>query len=68
MKEAIGNTFIMNFIIIFTIVFIALFIGALTYTKALRIKNRLTDIIEENEKVDDETLEQINSYLNARIH
>ncbi len=63
MKEAIGNTFIMNFIIIFTIVFIALFIGALTYTKALRIKNRLTDIIEENEKVDDETLNQIDSYL-----
>lgn len=48
MKEAIGNTFIMNFIIIFTIIFIVLFIGATTYTKALRIKNRITDIIEEN--------------------
>lgn len=48
MKSAIGNTFIMNFIIIFTIIFIALFIGSITYTKALRIKNRITDIIEQN--------------------
>lgn len=48
MKSAIGNTFIMNFIIIFAIIFIALFIGSITYTKALRIKNRITDIIEQN--------------------
>lgn len=48
MKSAIGNTFIMNFIIVFTIIFIALFIGSITYTKALRIKNRITDIIEQN--------------------
>lgn len=48
MKSAIGNTFIMNFIIMFTIIFIALFIGSMTYTKALRIKNRITDIIEQN--------------------
>lgn len=63
MKEAIGNTFIMNFIIIFTIIFIALFIGATTYTKALRIKNRITDIIEENNGYTEKAQDEINSYL-----
>lgn len=48
MKSAIGNAFIVNFIIVFTIIFITLFVGSTSYTKALRIKNRITDIIEEN--------------------
>lgn len=63
MKEALGNTFIVNFIIIFTIIFIALFVGSLTYTKAMRIKNKITDIIEVNKAYDANAKDEINAYL-----
>lgn len=66
MKEAIGNAFIVNFIIIFTVVFIALFVGSTSYTKALRIKNRIIDIIEENNGYDSNgnAASEIEAYLN----
>ena len=63
MKSALGNTFIVNFIIIFTVVFIGLFVGSLTYTKALRIKNRITDIIEENGGYTTNAALEIEQYL-----
>lgn len=64
MKSAIGNTFLMNFIIIFTVIFIGLFITSLSYTKALRIKNRITDIIEENNGYNNkEVAAEIEAYL-----
>lgn len=64
MKAALGNAFIVNFIIIFTIIFIGLFVGATSYTKALRIKNRITDIIEEHGEYNNTTVdEEINNYL-----
>lgn len=63
MKEAIGNTFMVNFIIVFTIIFIVLFVGSLSYTKALRIKNRITDIIEENNGYTKNAASEIETYL-----
>lgn len=63
MKSAIGNTFIVNFIIIFTIIFIGFFVGATSYTKAMRIKNRITDIIEENNGYNSNVANEIESYL-----
>ncbi len=64
MKEAVGNAFIVNFIIIFTVIFIALFVGSLAYTKALRIKNRITDIIEEHQGYNNQDVyDEINAYL-----
>lgn len=64
MKEAVGNAFIVNFIIIFTVIFIALFVGSLAYTKALRIKNRITDIIEEHQGYNNQDVAQeIEAYL-----
>lgn len=64
MKSAIGNTFIVNFIIIFAVVFIGLFVGSISYTKALRIKNRIIDIIEENNGYNNtDVASEINEYL-----
>lgn len=63
MKSAIGNTFIVNFIIVFTIIFIGLFVGSLSYTKALRIKNRITDIIEQNNGYNINATKEIDAYL-----
>lgn len=63
MKAALGSTFIVNFIVIFTVVFISLFVGSISYTKALRIKNRITDIIEENNGYDSNAISEIGLYL-----
>ena len=48
MREAIGNTFVFNFIIVFVILFVALFATSSAYSKAARVKNTIMDIVEEN--------------------
>ena len=48
MREAIGNSYILNFIITFIIIFILIFVGTLTYTKAFKVKNKIIDTIEYN--------------------
>ena len=63
MKSAIGNAFIMNFIIIFTVIFIGLFVTSLSYTKAMKVKNKITDIIEVHNGFDDDTKGEIEAYL-----
>lgn len=49
MREAVGNTFIVNLVIIFVIIFIVLFVGSTSYTKAYKVKTRIINIIEEND-------------------
>lgn len=46
MKEAIGNSFVFNFVILFFVIFIFFFVGSLTYTKAFKVKNKIIDTIE----------------------
>lgn len=49
MREAIGNSFVLNFIIVFIILFILIFVATLTYTKAFKVKNKIVDTIEYND-------------------
>lgn len=46
MREAIGTTYVVNFIIVFFVIFIAFFVGSMTYTKAFKVKNKIIDTIE----------------------
>lgn len=46
MREAIGNSFVLNFIITFFVIFMLIFVGAIAYTKAFKVKNRIVDTIE----------------------
>lgn len=46
MREAIGNTFVLNFVLVFVALFIFFFIGTMTYTKAFKVKNKIVDTIE----------------------
>lgn len=46
MREAIGTTYVVNFIIVFFVIFIAFFVGSMVYTKAFKVKNKIIDIIE----------------------
>ncbi len=63
MREAIGQTFIVNLIIIFVIIFLVLFAGSINYTKAYKVKNRIISIIEENNGYTLEAQKQINTFL-----
>lgn len=47
MREAIGNTFVFNFIIVFVIIFIGLFATSSAYSKAAKVKNTILDIVEK---------------------
>ncbi|MFV0250349.1 MAG: hypothetical protein ACK5HP_04900 [Bacilli bacterium] len=51
MKEAIGNTFILNLVITFVFIFIMFFAGSISYTKAFKVKNKIIEILERNETI-----------------
>lgn len=63
MREAIGNTFIVSIIITFVIVFIILFATSTSYTKAYKVKNKIIDIIEENNGVSPAVYAEIDQFL-----
>ena len=47
MRESIGNSLLLNLVIIFSGIVILFFIGIITYSKAYRVKNRIIEIIEK---------------------
>lgn len=49
MREAIGGGWIMGFIAMFIVIFTSYLAISVNYTKAFRVKNRIINIIEENE-------------------
>lgn len=63
MKEALGNTFIVNIVILFVVVFMFLFVGSMSYTKAYKIKNKIINFIEDSGTYDATTIDNINTTL-----
>lgn len=47
MRESIGLSYIVGFIVTFTAIFIFFFAGSLAYSKAFKVKNKIINIIEE---------------------
>lgn len=47
MREAIGNTFIVNLLLVFLGVMSIIFIGSISYSKAFKVKNRIIHVIEK---------------------
>lgn len=47
MREAIGQTFLFNLIIVFIGVIMVILIGAMTYSKTYKIKTKILDTIEK---------------------
>lgn len=47
MREAIGNSFIVNLLLVFLGVMSIIFIGSISYSKAFKVKNRIIYIIEK---------------------
>ena len=47
MRSAIGNSLLMNLVIIIVTAVILIFVGILSYSKAYRVKNRIIEVIEK---------------------
>lgn len=70
MKEGIGGTFMIYVLLIFLAVYITFLAVAFNYARAFRVKNKVIDIIEQNEGIEDysdisdgSVLGQIDTYL-----
>lgn len=65
MREAIGNTFIVNLILIFLVVISALLVGTISYSKAYKVKNRIIYTIEKYGEWNSNTETELESSLRA---
>lgn len=68
MRDAFGGTFMMYVFIIFLTVYCVFIAIAFNYAKAFRVKNKVIDIIEQNEGIEDfentsGVIGDINTYL-----
>lgn len=68
MKEGIGGTFMIYVFLVFLAVYITFLAVAFNYARAFRVKNKVIDIIEQNEGMDftdtSGTRGEIKEYLN----
>lgn len=63
MRQSIGTTFMLNFIILFIFLVFAFLAGTLSYYKAYRINNSIVHEIERFEGYNDYSIEEINIKL-----
>lgn len=73
MRDAVGGTYMIKLLLIFLAVYTIFIALAINYAKAFRVKNKILDIIEQNEGIkdynnqNDPALVQIESYMGS-IH
>lgn len=63
MKEAIGQAFSLEFIIVFLLILNGYMAFNVNYTKAFRVKNEIRSIIQKNEGLTKEAMEDIDVYM-----
>lgn len=63
MRQSIGTTFMLNFIILFIFLVFAFLAGTLSYYKAYRINNNIVHAIERYEGYNQYSIEEINIKL-----
>lgn len=49
MRESIGGTWLLGFVVAFIVIFSAYLAVSINYTKAFKVKNQIINLIEENE-------------------
>lgn len=73
MRDAVGGSFMIKLLLVFLAVYTIFIAIAINYAKAFRVKNKVLNIIEQNEgiknydDVTDPALTQIEEYMNS-IH
>lgn len=69
MRDAVGGAFMIKLLLVFLAVYTIFIAIAINYAKAFRVKNKILDIIEQNEgintdNIDDKAKDQIKTYMN----
>ena len=70
MRDAVGGAFMIKLLLVFLAVYTIFIAIAINYAKAFRVKNKVLNIIEQNEgiknydDVTDPALTQIEEYMN----
>ena len=68
MRDAFGGAFMLKLFLFFIIIYICIMAGAISYTKAFRVKNGIINIIEQNSfggSGDGITIGRIEEYLGS---
>jgi len=65
LKEAIGQVFSLEFIIIFLLLLNGYLAFNVNYTKAFRVKNEIRSIIQKNEGLTETAMEKIGEYMDS---
>ena len=63
MKQSIGTSFMLNFIIVFIVVTFAFLTAAISYMKAFKVNNAIADSIEKYEGYNHLAIDEINRKL-----
>lgn len=66
MRDAFGGAFSIKLMLAFLILYVFFICIALNYAKAFRVKNRIINIIEQQEGMNSEASNQIGQYLTDR--
>ncbi len=67
MRDAVGGTFMIKLILVFLAVYIIFMSAALNYAKAFRVKNRVIDIIEQNEGMEESDFNNLSGTNNLGV-
>ncbi len=65
MRESIGQAFLFNLVITIIVVIMFILVGAMTYSKTYKIKNKIVDIVEKYKGYNGETKTEIEAYLGS---
>lgn len=63
MKAALGGGYLLNIVVAIVSVVMLLFVGVLAYSKAYRIKNRIVEVIENNNGYNNDAIAVLNEDL-----
>ena len=67
MKEGIGGTFMIYVILIFLAIYITFVAVAFNYARAFRVKNKVIDIIEQNEGMEEADFNNLSGANNLGV-
>lgn len=65
MRQSIGLTYTLNFIIVFIVITFAFLFGIMSYYKAFKVNSRVSDTIENHEGYNSLSIAEIDNVLNT---
>ena len=65
MRQTIGQTWIIQLVIVFILLFVGYIVLTLNYSRTVKLKNEITFIIEKYEGLNDYSIGLVNEYLST---